>query len=324
MTISLLAGIEVDSAEPSFAMWDLSGRARSSPPTCTAAVRSGTGRAAWSGCGPATLPRSPSVRGRVRRVPRRLRLARSERVGPHREGVGDPPRGRPRRPSTACGCRAMSTRHAPGTTPRSPSGPRWKPGARRGWPVTARRSATFDAALRSATVFLGWSGALQDRLYQGRERDPDVLPSARPADGRSGRPRPAEQVFMLLASELDAFRHEPERFSQVLREREATYLSLYDVEPVFIINGRVPPLSTWPKGATKRGGRGRPATCCPDQRDRGVGAGPGEGACWTPPIHSPSSRATCSWLPTRILPGLPCSFPPRPWSSRSGRWAATR
>lgn len=55
----------------------------------------------------------------------------------------------------------------------------------------------------------------------------------------------ARQIFMLLASELDAFMTDPGSFSAVLAERETDYLSLYDLEPPYIVNGSAPPLSEW-------------------------------------------------------------------------------
>jgi pyruvate,water dikinase len=57
----------------------------------------------------------------------------------------------------------------------------------------------------------------------------------------------ADQLFMLLEDELDAFRFAPESFTQTLREREADYLQLFELEPPFIVSYEAPPLSTWPK-----------------------------------------------------------------------------
>ncbi len=58
-----------------------------------------------------------------------------------------------------------------------------------------------------------------------------------------------EQIFMLQdgipVSEFEAFLAAPESFKETLRAREKDYLELFDYEPPFIINGVVPPLNTW-------------------------------------------------------------------------------
>jgi pyruvate,water dikinase len=59
------------------------------------------------------------------------------------------------------------------------------------------------------------------------------------------------QIFMLLADELDTFMADPAAFSATLKEREQDYLSLYELEPPYIVNGEAPPLGTW-----KRRGEG--------------------------------------------------------------------
>jgi pyruvate,water dikinase len=55
------------------------------------------------------------------------------------------------------------------------------------------------------------------------------------------------QVCMLLADELDAFAASPDEFRARLAQRERQYLELFDLEPPFILNGSVPPLSQWPR-----------------------------------------------------------------------------
>ena len=61
----------------------------------------------------------------------------------------------------------------------------------------------------------------------------------------------ARQIYMLLAEELDDFLADPGSFTARLAEREQDYLSLYDLEPPYIVNGVVPPLQEW-----KRRGEG--------------------------------------------------------------------
>lgn len=53
------------------------------------------------------------------------------------------------------------------------------------------------------------------------------------------------QICMLLADELPAFAEEPGEFRARLAQRERQYLELFDLEPPFIVNGSVPPLTQW-------------------------------------------------------------------------------
>jgi pyruvate,water dikinase len=63
---------------------------------------------------------------------------------------------------------------------------------------------------------------------------------------------------MLEDAEVDAFLADPEAWTDTIREREARYALLFDLEPPFVFAGSVPPLRTW------------------DRRDRRTGlAGPG-------------------------------------------------
>jgi pyruvate,water dikinase len=54
-----------------------------------------------------------------------------------------------------------------------------------------------------------------------------------------------EQVFMFTDDELDDVVERPADFTELAATREEQYLSLFELEPPFIINGTVPPLSTW-------------------------------------------------------------------------------
>ena len=88
--MKLLAGLgDVDSAEPSYALWELSRQIRASS-ELTAAFDDGVegllDRVADSGA-----PEVVEFRERLRAVPRRLRVARAERVGDQRRDLGDAP-----------------------------------------------------------------------------------------------------------------------------------------------------------------------------------------------------------------------------------------
>ncbi len=58
-----------------------------------------------------------------------------------------------------------------------------------------------------------------------------------------------DQIFMLQDkppfSEFEQFLLDPSAFTQILRERERDYLELFDYEPPFVVVGSPPPLSTW-------------------------------------------------------------------------------
>ncbi len=101
----------------------------------------------------------------------------------------------------------------------------------------------FEAAMTSARLFLS-----------GRERAKTnvvtVINEMRVALREFGR-RLVErgvldevaQVFMVTDVELNRLRHDPDSMAGVIRERWATFQSLFDFEPVFVVNGVVPALS---------------------------------------------------------------------------------
>jgi pyruvate,water dikinase len=60
----------------------------------------------------------------------------------------------------------------------------------------------------------------------------------------------SRQIYMLLADEVDDFLVHPAEYGSKLAEREVDYLSLYELEPPYIVNGAAPALSTW----QRRGG----------------------------------------------------------------------
>jgi phosphohistidine swiveling domain-containing protein len=113
-------------------------------------------------------------------------------------------------------------------------------------------AATFAAGLSSGKLHL-----------QGRERTKTtiirLLHEQRLAARELGRRAEAdghidrlEHVFMLKDDELDEFVVYPEAWGAVLREREERYLELFDLEPPFIVAGEVPPLSEWERRGTTR------------------------------------------------------------------------
>jgi pyruvate,water dikinase len=61
----------------------------------------------------------------------------------------------------------------------------------------------------------------------------------------------AKQIFMLFGDELPAYVADPGAFIQTLRDREKTYLELFDYEPPFVVAGEAPPLSEWKRRSDK-------------------------------------------------------------------------
>ena len=100
--------------------------------------------------------------------------------------------------------------------------------------------AQFQAGLRSAHVYLA-----------GRERSKttiirvlhEVRMAVRELGSRHG--YSLSGITMLLADEIDAFLTDSSEFRARLASREQQFLELYDLEPPFIVNKVVPPLSQW-------------------------------------------------------------------------------
>lgn len=110
-------------------------------------------------------------------------------------------------------------------------------------------SGMFAAAMQSASVWL----AARERSKCSNIR---VIHEARMCFDELGRRMTAAghlsspgQIYMLLEAELDDYLADPASFSATLAERETDHLSLYEIEPPFIINGAAPPLTEWTKKA---------------------------------------------------------------------------
>src|SRR5690606_12298222 len=58
------------------------------------------------------------------------------------------------------------------------------------------------------------------------------------------------QFFMLLADEVPAYIADPSSYSATLRERNATYDSLYDFIPPAIVVGDIAPRDEWDRRST--------------------------------------------------------------------------
>lgn len=248
MAIPLLAGIEVDSAAPSHAMWEL-GRIAAGSAAVTAAFEAGPDEVL------ARLEADGSDEAREF-------LDRFEQFlvdhGSRGQNEYDP-----RAPSWECRprialaaidlMRRADPDQAPAVRAQAAVVERDRLAAHVREQVAgdAETAGTFEAALRSAGLFLA-----------GRERAKTnvvrVINEARMALYEYGRRLvdrgiidEVQQVFMLTDAELDQVRADPEPFRSIIAERWATYQELFDREPLFVVNGRVPSIEEMPVRGAK-------------------------------------------------------------------------
>lgn len=246
LTIRLLGGIEVDSAKPSFAMWELSRLARRSDdvsrelaagidglPDRLAALTSEGARAFQDAFARfvhdfgSRGPNEWDLRARTWETNPEMALAAIERM------------------TTADDAAAPTTRHDEAVADRE----RATAEVRERLAGDAEALATFDAALRSADVFLPARERYKTNCIKviGEIRA-CMLEVGRRMVERGALDRP-EQVFFLVEGELDHFRHEPERFTETLRQREQEFKALFELEPPFMVTDAARPLDAW----TRRG-----------------------------------------------------------------------
>ncbi len=248
MAIRLLAGIDVDSAEPSHAMWDL-GRVAAASRDVAAAFDTGADnvldalRAAGSADALDFLSRFDQFLhdygARAQNeydlislsweVEPRIALAAIDLMRKSDE------------------TQAPAVRHDTAVAERD------RLAAEIGEQIAgdAETAGLFEAALRSARLFLS-----------GRERAKTnsvvVINEMRVALRELGRRLverghldQIEHVFMVTDDDLDHLRHDPAVFGDTVRSRWNQYRSLFDYEPVFIVNGRVPALTEMTNRADK-------------------------------------------------------------------------
>jgi pyruvate,water dikinase len=104
---------------------------------------------------------------------------------------------------------------------------------------------TFELALRSAHLFMAGRERAKTNIIK-------VIHEMRMAMRELAvrHDYSMSEVCMLLADELDAFVAAPDEFRARLTAREEQYLELFQLDPPFIVNGSVKPLSQW----ARRGG----------------------------------------------------------------------
>ena len=138
-------------------------------------------------------------------------------------------------------------------------------------PRVRRRSARFQTAVHAAAVWMSARERIKSsniRCHHEVRMCFDELGRRMTDRGHLAHPR---QIFMLLADEVDGFLADPAAFTGTLAEREVDYLSLYELEPPYIVNGAAPPLSTW-----KRRGEGDVTPVQVGDVLKGVAGSPGE------------------------------------------------
>ncbi len=113
----------------------------------------------------------------------------------------------------------------------------------------AETAGTLQAAMSSATLFFGLremgKNACIRLIHEAKLALLEVgnrLVERAELDN-------ANQIFMLLDDEIDAFLADPASMRDELREREITFAGLAELEPPYIVKLEegVPPISSWPK-----------------------------------------------------------------------------
>lgn len=246
--VQLLAGIEVDSAAPARAMWELGRRAGSSA-ELSAAFDAG--------------PDSTLEILRASASPEAAGFVASFEQFLFDHGSRGPNEYDPRasswevRPRIAVAAIDLMRRSAESQSPAS----RYAAAVanrdailveiRAALAGDAETAATFEAGLQSAQLFLAGRERAKTNVVRVIN---EVRMAIRELGGRfveRGLIDDVEQVFMLTDPELDQIRFEPDVFAPIIARRWAQYRELFDYEPVFIVNGRVPALTEM----TPRGGK---------------------------------------------------------------------
>jgi rifampicin phosphotransferase len=248
LSIRLLAGIEVDSGAPSHAMWEL-GRVAAGSPEVAAAFDAGPDRVLD------TLRASDSAAARdfLDRFDAFL-FEHGARAQNEYDPYSVSWEVRPRIALAAIDLmRRSDESQAPANRTAASVAERDRVAAEIRAKIAddPETAGMFEAALQSSQVFLG-----------GRERAKTnvvtVINEMRVALREFGRRLvernvidQIEQVFMVTNDELDRLRLHPDTMKELIAQRWEQFRSLFEYEPVFVVNGRVPALSEM----TRRGGK---------------------------------------------------------------------
>ena len=109
----------------------------------------------------------------------------------------------------------------------------------------AQAAAGFEAALAAGSLWM--RGRERSRTTTAMMMHELRLPALelglrRTAAGHLDSP---QQIFMVFRDELDDYVADPAAFTERLRERERSYLALFEVVPPFVVNGTPPHSGEW-------------------------------------------------------------------------------
>ena len=246
MAIRLLAGIEVDSAAPSHAMWDL-GRFAAENPSVAAAFERGPDQVLDA----LHSDTAPECREFLDRFERFL-VDFGARAQNEYDVISQAWELRPRiaiaaidlmRRSSAD--QAPARRHDASVAERD----RLVAEIRDRLAGDAETLGLFEAALGSAQVFLaGRERAKTNVVMVIHEMRMALWALARRWQD-SGVLADARHLFMLTITEVDRARFEAPLMADLAARRWAQYETLFELEPLFVVNGRVPSLDELPRRA---------------------------------------------------------------------------
>ncbi len=248
LSIGLLAGIDVDSAAPSHAMWALSRTARASA-ELTAAFEAGLDGLIER------LEASASAESTAYAAELRTFIRTYGSRGPNEYDILSATwEVKPRVALAAIDLmrksddqQAPAVRHATSVAEKE----RAAAEIRALVAGDAETAGTFEAALQSAGLFLaGRERAKTNAIMVIGEVRMAIRELARRWVERGLLPS-VEHIFMLTGDEMEHFRHDPSQLQPVVAQRWTQFRSLFDYEPVFVVNGRVPGLSEMTKRTEK-------------------------------------------------------------------------
>ena len=184
---------------------------------------------------------------------------------------------------------------------------------------------TLHLAIASARRFAGWR-------ERGKTNAVKVIHEVRAPLFELGRRLTAQgeldhpqQVFMALESELDLLATHAAALRDTLREREQQWRELFDIEaPTFVVGGEpMTPLADVPRKSGREAATVKPGDVLIGA-PASAGVARGRARVVTTPPRSPRSSQARSSSPRRpTRRGPRCSWWPPAWWSTSVRWAAT-
>jgi rifampicin phosphotransferase len=240
LSIRLLAGIEVDSAAPSHAMWEL-GRIAAAADAVSAAFDAGPDRVLDE----LRASDSPDAADFLERFDTFL-FEHGSRAQNEYDLYATSWEVKPRIALAAIDLMRRSTENQAPTVRHEASvveRDRIAADVREKIAGDAENAGMFEAALGSAQLFLAGRERAKTNLVT-------IINEMRVALREFGRRLVErgvidriEKMFMATDAELDRLRHSPETIVPTLDARWVQFQTLFDRKPVFVVNGRVPDLS---------------------------------------------------------------------------------